>query len=126
VKQSHKFGVRFVLGEDRADTRLDAAVMSDGALRALGIMTAVLQQPRPSLLAIEEPEASMDPESLGGIQGVLYHASRTGQLVVTTHSPELLEAKWLEDHHFRVVSREGGRVASCRCHGLPARRCRSG
>jgi hypothetical protein len=35
------------------------------------------------------------------------------QVVITTHSPDLLDAKWITDHHLRIVDwREGAtRVA---------------
>jgi predicted ATPase len=82
--------------------------MSDGTLRVLGLITAVFQLPAPSLLVIEEPEASMHPGALGSILDVLRLASRSMQVVVTTHSPDILDAKWIEDRHLRILSREHG------------------
>jgi predicted ATPase len=78
--------------------------MSDGTLRALGLLTAVYQRPRPSLLVVEEPEATTHPGALGAILDLLRHAARHMQVVVTTHSPELLDATWIEDRNLRVVS----------------------
>jgi len=35
--------------------------MSDGTLRAIGLLAAVFQRPVPSLIAVEEPEATIHP-----------------------------------------------------------------
>ena len=94
------------LREDRA--RFDASDMSDGTLRTLGILVAAYQRPAPSLIAIEEPEASIHPGALGVILDVLRDAKRSSQIVVTTHSPDLLDAKWIKDRHLRLVSWDEG------------------
>ena len=88
--------------------KFEAFSMSDGTLRVLGLITAVFQRPAPSLLVIEEPEASIHPGALGAILDVLRLASRSMQVVVTTHSPDILDAKWIEDSHLRVLSWEHG------------------
>ena len=87
--------------------------MSDGTLRAIGLLAAVFQRPVPSLIAIEEPEATIHPGALESVLDLLRHASRQVQVVITTHSPELLDAKWITDRHLRIVEwREGAtRVA---------------
>ena len=90
--------------------KFEAFSMSDGTLRVLGLITAVFQRPAPSLLVIEEPEASMHPGALGSILDVLRLASRSMQVVVTTHSPDILDAKWIEDRHLRILSWEHGRT----------------
>jgi hypothetical protein len=77
--------------------------MSDGTLRAIGLLAAVFQRPVPSLIAIEEPEATIHPGALDSILDLLHHASRHMQVVITTHSPELLDAKWITDRHLRLV-----------------------
>ena len=77
--------------------------MSDGTLRAIGLLAAVFQRPVPSLIAIEEPEATIHPGALESVLDLLRHASKHMQVVVTTHSPELLDAKWIEDRHLRIV-----------------------
>ena len=50
---------------------LDASAMSDGTLRALGLLAAPYQRSTPSLIAIEEPEATIHPGALGVILDVL-------------------------------------------------------
>lgn len=77
--------------------------MSDGTLRAIGLLAAVFQRPVPSLIAVEEPEATIHPGALESVLDLLRHASRQMQVVITTHSPELLDAKWITDQHLRIV-----------------------
>ena len=88
--------------------RFDAFSMSDGTLRVLGLITAVFQRSKPSLLVIEEPEASIHPGALGLILDVLRLAGRSMQVIVTTHSPDVLDAKWIEDRHLRILTWEHG------------------
>jgi predicted ATPase len=88
--------------------KFEAFNMSDGTLRALGLLTAVYQQPRPTLLAIEEPEATIHPGALGAVLDLIRHVSRQIQVIVTTHSPEVLDAKWIQDNNLRVVRWQEG------------------
>lgn len=95
-------------GDPSNKLKFDAHSMSDGTLRAIGLLAAVYQEPMPSLLAIEEPEATMHPGALGPILDVLRHASRNFQVVVTTHSPDLLDASWIEPDMLRIVDWKNG------------------
>lgn len=88
--------------------KFEAFSMSDGTLRVLGLIAAVFQRPAPSLLVIEEPEASVHPGAVGSILDVLRLAGRSMQVVVTTHSPDILDAKWIEDRHLRILDWEDG------------------
>ncbi|MBI5211401.1 MAG: AAA family ATPase [Elusimicrobia bacterium] len=81
----------------------DAYNMSDGTLRCLGLILAVFQKPSPSLLVIEEPEATIHPGALGAVLDLIRRAAKSMQVVVTTHSPELLDAKWIQDNNLRIV-----------------------
>ncbi len=86
----------------------DAFSMSDGTLRSLGLIMAVFQKPSPSVLVIEEPEATIHPGALGAILDLIRRASKTMQVIVTTHSPELLDARWVTDDNLRIVSWQEG------------------
>ena len=88
--------------------KFEAFNISDGTLRVLGILTAVFQKPAPSILVIEEPESTIHPGALGSILDVLRHAGRFMQVIVTTHSPDILDAKWIEDRHLKIASWEKG------------------
>jgi predicted ATPase len=95
-------------GDGARSLTLDASSLSDGALRALGLFAAVYQRQTPSLMTVEEPETSIHPGAIGLILDVLDFASERTQLIITTHSPEALDAEWLEDRHLRIVTWEDG------------------
>jgi predicted ATPase len=88
----------------------DAFSMSRGTLRALGILLAVYQRTPPFLMTIEEPEASLHPGAVFTILDVLRHAAEDMQIVITTHSPEVLDMKWITDENIRFVSWAEGRT----------------
>ncbi len=69
----------------------DAGQESNGTLRVAGIVTALLQEPAPSLIAIEEPELTVHPGALGLIYDFVKQATERSQVIVTTHSPEFLD-----------------------------------
>lgn len=68
---------------------------STGTLRILALMTALFEESSHNLVAIEEPENNIHPAALGDFTGFLVRASGKMQLMVTTHSPILLD--FLED-----------------------------
>ena len=106
VKHANKVSLEFFQewGENKR-LRFDAFSMSDGTLRAVGLLLAVYQQQTPALMVIEEPESTIHPGALGAILDLIHVGSRKTQMVITTHSPDLLDAaKWIEDRHLRVVS----------------------
>jgi predicted ATPase len=71
---------------------LSAARLSDGTLKLLCLVTALLDPKAPPLMCIEEPEAGMHPEAIPIIVDLLVKASERMQLIVTTHSEALVDA----------------------------------
>ncbi len=65
--------------------------MSDGTLRLLGILVALYQDPRPPTIALEEPELTVHPGILKIISDSITEVSQRCQILVTTHSPYLLD-----------------------------------
>lgn len=76
---------------------------STGTLRILALMTAMFEESSSRLVAIEEPENNIHPAALGDFVGYLIGVSGKTQLVVTTHSPILLD--FLEDPASVIVVR---------------------
>lgn len=72
-----------------------ASSMSDGTLRALGALVAVTQLSNGSqpvrMVGIEEPETALHPAAAGALMDALREASLTTQVLVTSHSPDLLD-----------------------------------
>jgi len=84
-----------VAGQEH-DWRFDAEAMSDGTLRALGVLLAVFQASEPSasgplLIGLEEPEMAVHPAAAIVLLSALREASRGCQILVTSHSPDLLD-----------------------------------
>jgi predicted ATPase len=91
-------------------TMMPASSMSDGTLRILGLLLAVYQLKRPTVLAIEEPESTIHPAAAELITQVLADAARDRQVLITTHSPDILDSKEIRDDQIRVVTMEQGRT----------------
>jgi predicted ATPase len=79
---------------------------SDGTLRMLGILTALYQIPARTLLTIEEPELTIHPGALGVLCDVINEASMRNQVIITTHSPDLVSQ--FPANVFRVVEKING------------------
>ncbi len=64
---------------------------SDGTLRVAGIVTALLQEPAVPVIGVEEPELTVHPGAIPLLFDFLNEATGRSQVLVTTHSPELLD-----------------------------------
>jgi predicted ATPase len=87
--------------------------MSDGTVRALGILVALFQSgngagPRVRLVGIEEPEIALHPAAAGLLLNGLREASQNKQVIVTSHSPDLLDDEGLDPKSILAVYAEGG------------------
>ena len=83
--------------------RFDTLNMSDGTLRALGILLAVYQSRPASLIAIEEPESTIHPAAMEILTDTLMDGSQHSQVLFTTHSPDVLDNKDLSDNQIIAV-----------------------
>jgi predicted ATPase len=70
----------------------EAREFSDGTLRYLCLLAALLSPRPPSLLALNEPETSLHPDLLEPLARLIHTASRYSQMWITTHSAPLAEA----------------------------------
>lgn len=64
--------------------------LSDGMLRFLCLATALLNPVAPPLIAVDEPELGLHPRLLPVVGDLIRSASERTQVLVTTHSPDLL------------------------------------
>ena len=92
--------------------QFEASVMSDGTLRSLGILLALRQTPRPSIVLLDEIEDSLHPLAHGVLLDAIDEASDEFPIVVSTHSPEILNHPVARADRVRVVQRPMGRVKS--------------
>jgi len=71
--------------------RVPASRVSDGTLRFLALLTILCDPDPPGLICLEEPELGMHPDVIPTIADLLKEASQRTQLIVTTHSPMLVD-----------------------------------
>ena len=101
---------------DKHPWRFLANNMSDGTLRALGILVALFQgdhdtQKRVPLVGIEEPEIALHPAATGVLLDGIQDAANRTQIIITSHSPDLLDNKDLNvDSILAVEARAGNTV----------------
>ncbi|MGH8981367.1 MAG: AAA family ATPase [Acidimicrobiales bacterium] len=90
--------------------RFDATNMSDGTLRGLGVLVALFQangRP-PTLVGLEEPEVALHPAAVVVLVDAVREASRRTQVLMTSHSPELLDRDDLDDQVILAVEADQG------------------
>lgn len=91
--------------------RFLAQNMSDGTLRALGVLTALLQTNldfSPTVVGIEEPETALHPAAGAALRDALTRASEHTQVIVTSHSPDLMDDLNIDAESILAVVSEGG------------------
>ena len=90
--------VEFTQASPNADKpwKFNASAMSDGTMRSLGILVSLLatrnaSRGGPTLVAVEEPETALHPAAAGALFDAITEASQHTQVLVTCHSPDLLD-----------------------------------
>lgn len=71
---------------------LGASELSDGTLRYLMLAAALLSPRPPGLLVLNEPETSLHPSLVPALASLVVDAAERSQVVVVTHSGELVRA----------------------------------
>lgn len=84
--------VQFFLHERGLSSPIPATRLSDGTIRFVAILAALLAPNPPPLLCIEEPELGLHPDAVAIVAELLAEASTRMQLIVTTHSDALVSA----------------------------------
>jgi predicted ATPase len=70
---------------------LVARELSDGTLKFLCLVAALLSPRPPALIALNEPEASLHPDLLAPLAELIVKAANTSQIWVSTHSSALAD-----------------------------------
>jgi len=71
---------------------LSASELSDGTLRYLLWVAALLSPRPPALLVLNEPETSLHPDLIEPLAGLIASAAENSQVVVVSHAPRLIAA----------------------------------
>lgn len=98
--------------EQGSSLRFEALNVSDGTLRALGSLIAVMQrferQSPVRLVGVEEPETALHPAALSTLMDALREAATHTQILLTCHSPDMLDRVDPEHATLLVVQADEG------------------
>lgn len=99
ASRGNKLTMQFIQGSGNQGMAFDALQVSDGTLRLLGLLLALYQQGEPRFLAIEEPESTIHVAALQALVEVFRARSQHTQILLTTHSSEILDSLSLDELH---------------------------
>ena len=87
------YGGTIQLAANEAGMRsaIPATRLSDGTMRFIALLTILCHPDPPELVCIEEPELAMHPDVMPLLADLLRSASDRTQVIVTTHSPDLVD-----------------------------------
>lgn len=95
--------------------RFLAGAMSDGTLRAFGILLAVFQATStrpgytpPLVIGLEEPEMALHPAAASVLLSALREGAKHCQILVTSHSPDLLDNSDIPTDSLLAVDNQDG------------------
>jgi predicted ATPase len=98
--------IRLLWRQKDSDYALWSSQLSDGSIRFICLVTALLQPNPPSTIIIDEPELGLHPYAISLLGALLRSASKRMQVIVSTQSVPLLNEFSLDD--LIVVERENG------------------
>lgn len=98
--------IRLLWRQKDSDYGLWPSQLSDGSLRFICLVTALLQPDPPSTIIIDEPELGLHPYAITLLASLLRSASKRMQVIVSTQSVPLVNEFSLGD--LVIVEREEG------------------
>ena len=94
------------------DYSIPANRLSDGTLRWLSLLVILLHQPTmsvpPTLICLDEPETGLHPDLIPALAELLKEAAQHIQIIVTTHSRQLVDKFTDSPEDVVVCEREEG------------------
>ena len=84
-------GMRVALRQPGIMRDLSAAELSDGTLRFLLLIAAMLTPRPPQLMVLNEPENSLHPDLIPALGRLVKLAAKSSQLVVVSHNQHLVQ-----------------------------------
>lgn len=92
---------------------LKAMELSDGTLRYLLWVAALLSPRPPELLVLNEPETSLHPDLLPALGRLIARAARNSQVFVVSHANRLIAALEAQDCQSVTLEKELGETRAC-------------
>ena len=85
---------------------LFANLLSDGTLDVMALIVALFFEDK-DVVIIEEPERNIHPHLISGLMALMKDASQNKQIIVTTHSPEVVKHAGLDNLLLVSRNKEG-------------------
>ena len=106
----HGGTIQLAANETGMRSAIPATRLSDGTMRFIALLTILCHPRPPELICIEEPELAMHPDVMPLLADLLRSASERTQVIVTTHSPDLVDQFTVEPDAVVVCERgfDGG------------------
>ena len=82
---------------------LKSAELSDGTLRYLLLIAALLSPRPPPLMVLNEPEASLHPDLLAPLARLVARAAERSQIIIVSHAEALIDALERESGFGRIL-----------------------
>lgn len=96
----------FNLREGYSNHPFPAFLLSDGTVGVASLITALYFEDNPVVI-VEEPERNIHPHLISRVVEMLREASQKKQVIVTTHSPQVVESAGLDNILLVSRDREG-------------------
>lgn len=110
-----EIGQELHVPEGVRNSNFDAISLSDGTIRAIGILVSIVSAGKsrssgPTLIGIEEPETALHPAAAGAMMEALAEGATETQIIVTCHSPDLLDHSSVTADNIRPVLLSNGKT----------------
>jgi len=107
-RDAPKTMISIKIKEKDFDKPFPSWVLSDGELKILAMLASLYSPTPPPLIALEEPENFIHPHLLEFVVDLLKGASDRMQILLTTHSPLLVDL--LDPEDLIIIGREKGQT----------------
>ena len=98
--------VRLSWRQKGSDYPMQPYHLSDGSIRFICLVTALLQPRPPSAIVIDEPELGLHPDAIAILAELIQYAATRTQIIIATQSPALVDHFSIED--IIVANRKNG------------------
>ncbi len=91
------YTIRLFWQQHDSDYKFSPSQLSDGSLRFICLVTALMQPDPPRTIILDEPELGLHPYAITLLGSLLDSASERMQVIVATQSPQLLDEFSVDD-----------------------------
>ena len=109
IERNSDGSIRFNMLEGKSSRKVPAIFLSDGTVNIFALIICLFIQ-KNHITIIEEPERNIHPELLSKIISYMKDASKTNQIIITTHNPEILDYVDLTNMYLLIRKKDGNSI----------------